>query len=140
MRTSKFAVALFCLFAAGWGSGFVVGEKVAEKQAPQLFELRTYTTHEGKLDDLHARFKNHTMQLFERHGMKNIGYWVPADQENTLIYIVAHADEAAAKKAWNGFRTDAEWKAAFAESRKDGPLVKKVESQYMTATEYSPMK
>src|SRR6056297_3734007 len=53
-----------------------------------VYELRTYTTHDGKLDDLHARFANHTMELFEKHGMENIGYWTPMDKENTLTYII----------------------------------------------------
>ena len=62
-----------------------------------LYELRTYYANEGKIDALHARFRNHTMKLFEKHGMQNVAYWTPADEPNTLIYIIAHKDADAAK-------------------------------------------
>lgn len=107
----------------------------------QVFELRTYTTNEGKLEDLHARFRDHTMQLFEKHGMKNIGYWVPTDEEkssNTLIYIVEHESEEAAKASWAAFVADEDWKAAYKASIADGRLVNKVDSVYMVPTDYSP--
>lgn len=106
----------------------------------KLFELRTYTTNDGKLDDLHARFANHTMELFEKHGMENIGYWTPVDKENTLIYIVAHDNIEAAEASWDEFRNDPDWQAAYAASREDGPLVVNVESVFMKGTEFSPMK
>lgn len=106
----------------------------------KVFELRTYTTHEGKLDDLHARFANHTMELFEKHGMENIGYWTPTDKENTLTYIVAHDSREAAEASWEAFRNDPVWQEAYEASREDGPLVEHVESIFMTSTEYSPMK
>lgn len=69
-----------------------------------VFELRTYTTNDGKLDDLHARFREHTMVLFEKHGMHNVGYWVPDDQPNTLIYLISHASLEAAEDSWQAFR------------------------------------
>ena len=78
----------------------------------RVFEMRTYYTHEGKLPDLLARFKNHTVKLFEKHGMTNIGYWVPLDEpksKNTLVYILAYPSRDAAKKAWDAFRVDPEW-------------------------------
>src|SRR5665811_1726209 len=75
----------------------VVNETV--KTEDRIFELRTYVTHPGKLDDLHERFSNHTVQLFARHGMVNVGYWVPVDQENTLIYILSHNSREAAVKS-----------------------------------------
>lgn len=113
----------------------------SEKEAkPMVYELRTYTTAEGRLPDLHARFRDHTMKLFEKHGMKNVIYWTPADKENTLVYVVAHKNREAADKSWQGFRDDPEWKKVFAESRKDGPIVTKVEKQYLSPTDYSPMK
>lgn len=105
----------------------------------EVYELRTYTTHEGKLDDLHERFANHTMTLFEKHGMKNISYWTPMDRENTLIYIISHESREAAEKSWDGFRNDPEWQKAYEDSRKDGPIVEKVESVFMKKTDYSPM-
>lgn len=105
-----------------------------------VYELRIYTCNPGKLADLHKRFHDHTMRLFEKHGIKNIGYWVPADKPDTLIYLVAHKSREAAEKSWKEFRDDPEWQAAYKESHKNGVLVKKVEHHYMTPTEYSPLK
>ena len=87
------------------------------------------------------RFRNHTNALFVKHGMTLIGYWTPTDGDeanNTLVYVLAHASRDAAKKSW-AFIADDDWKAAYAESRKDGPLVKKVESVFMQSTDYSPL-
>ena len=109
----------------------------------KVFEIRTYTTHEGRLEALKKRFREHTTRLFEKHGMKNIGYWVPTDPPqngNTLIYILEHSSREAAKKSWDGFRADPDWKRAAAESEKDGKIVSKVESVYMTATDFSAIK
>lgn len=105
----------------------------------RVFEIRTYTTHEGKLDDLHARFRNHTNYIFVRHGMTLVGYWTPTDAENTLVYILAYPSMEAREKAWAGFRDDPDWKKAFADSRKNGNIVKKVDSQFLKATDYSPL-
>ena len=106
-----------------------------------VFELRTYTTLEGRLPNLNARFKDHTLKLFEKHGMKNVMYWTPTDEKtanNTLIYVVWHASPEAAKKSWDAFRTDPDWIKARDASEKDGKIVAKVESVYMKPTEYSP--
>ncbi len=108
----------------------------------RVFELRTYTTNEGKLDELHMRFRNHTSTLFVKHGMTLIGYWTPTDGEeanNTLIYLIAHPSRDAAKAAWSDFSKDPVWREAYAASREDGPLVAKVESVFMQATDYSPL-
>ena len=103
-----------------------------------LYELRTYTTNDGKLDALHARFRDHTARLFERHGIQNVAYWTPTDKPNTLVYIVAHPDRDAAKAAWAAFVADPEWKTAYAASIADGQLVTNIDSVFMTATDYSP--
>jgi len=111
--------------------------------ADRVFELRTYTTYEGKLDALKARFRDHTITIFKRHGMTSVGYWVPADPEkskNTLIYIIAHPSLEEAKKHWDDFHNDPEWKKVSADSEKDGKIVMKVESVYMTPTEFSMLK
>ena len=117
-----------------------IGEE--KKVAPTgIYELRTSTTLEGRLPNLNARFKNHTLKLFEKHGMKNVMYWIPTDEklsQNTLIYVLWHASTDAAKKSWDGFRSDPEWHAARDESEKDGKIVAKVESVYMTLAEFSP--
>lgn len=106
----------------------------------RVYELRTYTTHPGKLGDLHDRFKNHTVQLFAKHGMVNVGYWVPVDQDNTLIYILSHNSREAAEKSWDGFRNDPDWQEAYEASREDGPIVSNVESVFMKATPYSQIR
>lgn len=114
----------------------------SEKSAPAkdqlLYELRTYTAPEGKLDALNARFRNHTMRLFEKHGMKNIMYWTATEKPNTLIYVIAHKDEESAKASWAAFRDDPEWKQVAEETQRDGKIVEKVESVYMKSTDYSP--
>ena len=79
------------------------------------------------------------MNLFERHGMKNIAYWIPVDVPNTLIYVLAHHDRDAAKKSWQSFVNDQDWQRIFKASRVDGPLVVRIESVFMKATDYSPM-
>lgn len=122
-----------------FSAGFSLGQ---QKAPPRLFELRTYTALPGRLPALHARFKDHTMKLFEKHGMKNGPYFVPTDEklkDNTLIYVVTHASEEAAKKSWDDFVKDPEWIAARDASEKDGKIVSKVERVYMRPTEYSPV-
>ena len=109
----------------------------------RTFEIRTYTAAPGKLDALNARFRNHTVKLFEKHGMTNVGYWTPVDaplSENTLIYVLAHKDRDAAKQSWDAFRKDPDWVKARAESEAQGPLTTKVESVFMTPTDYSTLK
>lgn len=108
----------------------------------RCFELRTYYAAPGKLEELHARFRDHTNKLFVKHGMELIGYWVPADKEqgDKLIYILAHKSRAAAKQSWQEFQNDPDWKKAREASEANGKLVDKVESVYMMATDYSPMK
>jgi hypothetical protein len=106
-----------------------------------VYELRTYITVEGRLPALHARFRDHTMALFEKHGMTNVMYWTPTDGEaagNTLIYVLKHASRQAADASWQGFRADPDWLAAKAASEADGPIVTDVKSVFMTTTEYSP--
>jgi NIPSNAP len=118
----------------------VSADEPAKDGETPVYELRIYTCNPGKLPDLHKRFRDHTMRLFEKHGIKNIAYWVPTETPDTLIYIVEHKSRAAAEKAWKEFRDDPEWQKAYKESHKNGVLVKKVDHHYMTPTEYSPMK
>ena len=108
--------------------------------ADPVYELRIYTCNEGKLDALLKRFRDHTCKLFEKHGMKNESYYVPADPklaENTLIYVISHDSEAAAKKSWDAFRADPDWIKARDASEADGKIVLKVESVFMKKTDYS---
>jgi hypothetical protein len=106
----------------------------------QVYELRTYTSVPGRLPALNARFRDHTMKLFEKHGMKNIAYWTPIDKPNTLVYVISHKSREAAEKSWKAFIDDPEWNKAKTESEKDGKIVEKVEREYLTPTDYSPMK
>lgn len=112
----------------------------AHKHEETVFEMRTYTTQDGKLDALQARFRDHTLALFEKHGMTNVGYWTPTDKPNTLIYIVSHASREQAKKSWQNFINDPQWKKAYAASILNGKIVSNIESVFMLPTDYSPIK
>ena len=140
------AVVAMAMFAAGFAVRGVVGGDVAHAQAAtRAFEMRTYTAGPGKFEALQKRFRDHTLRIFEKHGMTSIGYWVPADppnSENTLVYIIAHKNREAAKKSWADFGADPEWQKVRKESM--GPdgvsLTTKVESVFLNPTDYSPMK
>jgi hypothetical protein len=106
----------------------------------RVYELRTYYTIPGRLDALLARFRDHTTSLFEKHGMVNVGYWIPKDKPNTLIYLLSHKDAAAAKKSWDDFRNDPDWVKARTASEASGKIVDKVESVYLDPTDFSKMK
>jgi hypothetical protein len=122
--------------------------KIGAGEKDRVFEMRTYSTPPGKLDALHARFKNHTMGLFTKHGMSHIAYWIPTDADKgagtKLIYILAHASQEAGKASFTAFRADPEWVAAKAESEKGGPLTLPdpdgVKSIYMRAVDFSPIR
>lgn len=108
----------------------------------EVYELRTYTTNEGKLDNLNARFRDHTVRLFKKHGMQSVGYWVPTDEpnsKNTLIYVIRHESRGAAKASWQAFLADPEWKKVARESQVDGQILAKApDSVFMQAADYSP--
>jgi len=109
----------------------------------RVFEIRTYHTLPGRLDALHKRFREHTMKIFEKHGMTNVAYWTFEDspaRENTLIYVISHASREQAKKNWADFNADPEWQKVSADSQLDGKIVEKVESVFVDATDYSPLR
>lgn len=111
----------------------------ADAEDTRCYELRTYHANEGKLDALHARFRDHTVKLFEKHGFQNIGYWVPRDNKaNVLIYVIASPDVAANKASWQAFLGDSDWKAAYKDSIEGGKLVGEIDSVFLKATDYSP--
>jgi len=125
------------------GLVFRVTSEEKKKVDTRVFEMRTYYAPPGKMKALHARFRDHTTKLFEKHGITIIGFWSPLDPaqaEEKLIYILAFPSKEAADKSWAAFREDSEWKAAKAASEKEGPLVKKVDSVYLSPTNYSPIK
>jgi hypothetical protein len=123
-------------------SGFAVGR--ASQPAPgKVYELRIYSAAEGKMDALQARFRDHTIAIFNRHHMKSVGYWVPTEGDkagNTLVYILEHPSREDARKNWADFNADPEWQKAKAESEATGRLVTKVDSTFMAPTDYSPIK
>jgi len=101
--------------------------------------MRIYYAAPGKLDALNTRFREHTCKLFEKHGMVNIGYWVPmTNTENRLVYLLAYPNREAREKSWKEFMADPDWQAAYKASEKDGKLVTKAESIFLAATDFSP--
>ena len=111
--------------------------------AGKVYELRVYHANPGKLDALHARFRDDTCRLFKKHGIEMVGFWTPTQGQeaaNTLYYIVAFPSVEAQKKAWQAFRDDPEWKKAKADSETGGVLVNKVDSTNLKATDYSPLR
>lgn len=106
----------------------------------RVFEMRVYYAAPGKLEALNARFRDHTIKLFEKNGITNIGYWVPegTNPEGKLVYVIAYPSREESKKRWQAFLNDPEWKKAYAASEKEGKLVAKLESHFMAATDYSP--
>ena len=139
------------LFVVVFASGFIAGSAnnqlvwpAAQAQSQtRVFELRTYTAHEGKLQDIVNRFRDHTRKYFDRQGMVSIGYWTPEDaplSQNTLIYILAHPSREAAKKNWDAFRSDPDWQKARDASEVNGKIVAKVESVFIDPTSFSPLK
>jgi hypothetical protein len=116
-------------------------KSVAALPSTVVYELRVYHTYEGKLDDLLTRFREHTMRIFEKHGMTNVAYWTPTDDPlkgKTLFYVIAHASREAAATNWQAFRDDPEWKSVQAKSEANGKLVEKVDSTFLMLTDFSP--
>ena len=108
--------------------------------AKLVYELRVYHCFEGKLPDLLKRFREHTTKIFEKHGMKNVAYWLPMDdpqKSNTLIYVISHASREEAAANWKAFSADPEWQAVQKASEANGKIVEKVDSTFMTLTDFS---
>ncbi len=126
--------------------GFWLGSahtSVHAQTAHRVFELRTYHANEGKLDPLLARFRDHTIQIFTKHGMTSVGYWLPTDEPlkgRTLVYMLAFPSREAATKDWAEFRADPEWKKVAADSEANGKLVEKVDSVFMEPTDFSEIR
>ncbi len=110
----------------------------------RTFELRTYYAAPGKLEELHARFRNHTIALFKKHGMTIVGFWAPtapaSAAANTLVYVLAYPSDEARETAWKAFGSDPEWIAVRDASERNGKIVERVESVMMKATDYSDVK
>lgn len=145
MRTALFRIGVAsALLATGYVAGRLAPEPVVQAQAPKVFEMRTYTTNEGKLPALETRFRDHTIKLFNKYNMTSIGYWVPQEgplSQTTLIYILAHPSREAAKASWASFLADPDWVKARTASEADGRILAKApESVFLKATDYSPIK
>jgi len=111
----------------------------AAEKVPRVFEMRTYYAAPGKLDALHARFRDHTTKLLGKHGIKDLGYWVPTDNtENMLMFVLAYPSREAREVSWKAFASDPDWIKAKDASEAQGKLVNKVEQRFLTATDFSP--
>jgi hypothetical protein len=106
-----------------------------------IYELRIYTVHPGRMGALQARFRDHTTRLFEKHGMKNIGYWTNAigGRSDELWYMLGFEDLNQRQQAWRAFATDPEWQKVQRESEADGPIVHHIENRIMSPTNFSPL-
>ena len=124
----------------GLGAGIFVSSAAQDEK---VFELRTYTATPGNLDNLHARFRDHTTRIFRKHGMEVVGYWSPTseeEREDTLVYLLAHDNQDAANASWQAFIADSEWATVAEESNRNGQILGGIEAKFMVATDYSPMK
>jgi ribosomal protein L3 len=146
MTKTSFALIVCAAFTTGiLAHALFTPVSTVHAQGNRVFEIRTYTTPPGKLEALKSRFRDHTIKVFDKYGMKSIGYWVPQDaplKENTLIYVLSHESREAAAKSWAAFRTDPDWVKAKTESEKDGPLTVQggVTSVFADPTDFSPLK
>ena len=147
MKKTIVSLAFGAMFVAGYfaGShGFSGDAGVAYAQSPgRVFELRTYTAHEGKLNEVVARFRDDTARIFAKNGITSVGYFTPQDAPlagNTLVYILAHPSREAAKKNWDAFRGDPEWQKVKAATEANGPIVDKIVSVYLEPTNFSALK
>ena len=117
------------------------GQAMGAAESPTVYELRVYHCYEGKLPDLLKRFREHTTKIFEKHGMKNVAYWTPMDEpqkSNMLVYILAHPSRVAAEANWKAFSADPEWQSVQKASEASGKIVEKVDSTFLTLTDFSP--
>lgn len=133
------AVALLAVCLGTFWTGVSVGQE--KKMNSRVYELRTYTTLPGRLPALNKRFAEHTMKLFEKHGMRNEMYWIPTDdarKDNTLIYVISHESQEAADRSWKAFQADADWIKVRDASEADGKILAKApERIFMRLTDYS---
>lgn len=104
-----------------------------------VYELRIYDAKPGKFDALNARFRDHTLKLFAKHGMTSVAYWSEEGSANgRLVYVLAYSSREAREASWTAFRADPEWQAAKSASEANGELVEKVTSSFLKMTDYSP--
>jgi len=145
MKANRIALSAGFMLAVGV-LAFWTGMSVAEvkKMNTRVYELRTYTTLPGRLPALNKRFADHTMRLFEKHGMRNEMYWMPIDdarKDNTLIYLISHESQEAAEKNWKAFQADPDWIKVRDDSEVGGKILAHApERVFLRLTDYSPGK
>ncbi len=114
------------------------------KSSERLLELRTYYANPGKLEDIHKRFREHTMRIFAKHGMMCVGFWGPVykkdGSENKLVYLMSWKDRAERDAKWREFAADPEWQKVAKESEANGKLLEKIEFVFLNETDYAPVK
>jgi hypothetical protein len=135
---------VFVVFGAGIAIGRWFGSPLIlhAQGRERVFELRTYTAMEGKHADLLARFRDHSTALFDKHGITNVGYWVPQDSPGSsqvLTYLLAFPSRSDAKERWAAFLADPEWQQVRTASEVNGKLVARIESVYLEPTDFSPL-
>jgi len=116
-------------------------DKANQKGSTVVYELRVYHAAPGKLGELLARFRDHTIKLFDRHGIKSVAYWTPVDEpqkNNTLVYILQHPSREEAAANWKSFQDDPEWKSVKEKSEANGKLTEKIDSTFLVLTDFSP--
>ena len=139
---ARLVFAALALVAVAGLSPSIVVPVAAQQPAPTgpVFEIRTYIASAGKFEEMQSRFRDHTVRIFARHGMKSVVYWVPTDSRNTLVYIIQHESREAAARNWKAFLSDSEWMKVAAASNANGNLVARVDTYFATVADYSPVK
>jgi hypothetical protein len=128
MRKVSILLVFLSLFSISYG----------QNTDTRLYELRIYYTENGRMDALVQRFANHTLNLFKKHGITNVGYWIATADPNKMLYILSYPNREARDASWKAFGNDPDWKKAREDSEKDGKIVAKVESIFMNTTDFSP--
>jgi hypothetical protein len=143
MKDCRKILATILLAAFGVSAMIADSTKGDEKKDTRVFELRTYHAAPGKMEALNSRFRDHTCELFKKHGMTIVGFWNPSeagDADKTLIYLLAFPSREAANRSWKAFAADPEWEKVKKASEKEGRLVEKIDRVFLNPTDYSPMK
>ncbi len=130
---TQLVAAACCVF------GFALCAEAYSNKDSRVYETRVYYAAAGKLDALNSRFRDHTIKLFEKHGIANVGYWMPVENpDRKLIYVLSYPSREAREKSWKAFMADPDWQKAWKASEVNGKLVDKVDSFFMNVTDYSP--
>lgn len=107
-----------------------------------IYELRIYHAVPGRLPDVIARFQNHILKLWDKHGIRQAGFWTTmvGGSNQRLTYMLAWENLAEREKRWNAFVTDPAWIAVAAETEKNGAIVKNISNEFLVPTAFSSVK